>query len=161
MNVAVYAESSGSIPYLRVLSAGLDTVEEAAAKYLTPYGVEFVIVDDATIPQSPYIGDAQTVTIVDGVPFFSWDLPTAKSLASSYNAKYWQNQYNAGLLGLSLRADYQLQLAIATPENERTADQVAAVEFLTGINGLQTTVDNNIAAATTGEELVQILSQLG
>ena len=161
MNVAVYAQIGGDYPALRVLSGGFDSPEDAALKYLAPEGVEWAIVDDSLIPASPYIEQSQTVVITNGVPSFDWDLPTAKSLASQYNAKYWQQQYNTGLFGLPILNDYQLQLAIATPENERTADQTAAVEFLSGINGLQSTVDANIAAAATGQELIQILSQLG
>jgi hypothetical protein len=92
---------------------------------------------------------------------WSYDLDEAKSIATATNSTYWQNQYNNGLLGLSITNDYQLQLAIATPEDERTADQIAAVEFMIGINGLQTLVQDEIDAATTGEEIIQILSQLG
>jgi hypothetical protein len=88
-------------------------------------------------------------------------LDEAKSIATATNSTYWQNQYNNGLLGLSITNDYQLQLAIATPEDERTAEQLAAVEFLTGINTLQNEVQSNIDAATTGEEIIQILGQLG
>jgi hypothetical protein len=101
------------------------------------------------------------VEITGGSPVFSWDMSYARQIATDYNADYWQIQYNQGLLGLSIKNDYQLQLAIATPENERTADQVAAVEFMTGVNGLQQSVQDQIDAATTGEELIQILSQLG
>jgi hypothetical protein len=92
---------------------------------------------------------------------WSYDLDEAKSIATATNSTYWQNQYNNGLLGLSITNDYQLQLAIATPEDERTAEQLAAVEFLTGINTLQNEVQSNIDAATTGEEIIQILGQLG
>jgi hypothetical protein len=94
-------------------------------------------------------------------PTFDWVLDEAQRAATNYNAQYWQAQYNEGLLGLSITNDYQLQLAIATPEGERTADQVAAVEFLSGINGLQQSVQDQIDAATSGAELISILNQLG
>jgi hypothetical protein len=141
--------------------AGLDTLEDAAAKFLDPYGTPYVIVDESVIPSSPYIYPAQTVEIVNNLPVFGWDFPAAQTIATNYNSTYWQNQYNQGLLGLAISNDYQLNLAIATPENERTADQVAAIEFLTGINGLQQSTQDQIDAATTGEQLIQILSQLG
>jgi hypothetical protein len=101
------------------------------------------------------------VDVSQDPPVFGWDLDYAKYLANSYNASYFQAQYNQGLVGLSISNDYQLNLAIATPENERTADQVAAVEFLSGLNQLQTSIEDQIAAATTGEEIISILSQLG
>ena len=162
MNVIVYADPSTPAPSrLQVMYAGLDTLEDAAFKFLDPYNIPYVIVDTSVIPPSPYIYSAQTVEIVNGLAVFGWDFPDAQTLATNYNSSYWQNQYNQGLLGLAISNDYQLNLAIATPENERTADQVAAIEFMTGINGLQQATQDQIDAATTGEELIQILSQLG
>ena len=140
---------------------GLDTLEDSAAKFLDPFGTPYVITDVSVIPYSPYISNALQVEIVNGLPVFSWDFPYAQQLATAYNAGYWQRQYDQGLLGLPIQNDYQLQLAIATPEDERTANQTAAVEFLTGINGLQEATQAQIDAATTGEELISILSQLG
>jgi hypothetical protein len=160
MNVAVYAEPGSSIPYLRVLSAGLDTVEQAAQKFLEPQGITYRIVDDSTIPESPFFPGTQTVNTGPAVPVFSWEFTEAQTWAQNYNAEYWQKQYDLGILGLSIDNPYQLQLAIATPENERTADQVAAVEFLSGTNQLQSSVDDEIIAATTPEELNTILSRL-
>jgi hypothetical protein len=162
MNVIVYADPTTPAPSrLQIMYAGLDTLEEAAFKFLDPYGTPYVIVDDSVIPSSPYIAHAQTVEIVNGLPVFDWDFPAAQTIATNYNSAYWQVQYDQGLLGLAITNPYQLQLAIATPENERTADQVAAIEFMTGINGLQQSTQDQIDAATTGEELIQILSQLG
>jgi hypothetical protein len=140
---------------------GLDTLEDSAAKFLDPFGINYVITDVSVIPYSPYISNALQVEITNGLPVFSWDFPYAQQLATSCNAAYWQQQYDQGILGLPIQNDYQLQLAIATPEGERTANQTAAVEFLTGINGLQDATQDQIDAATTGEELIQILSQLG
>lgn len=161
MIVAIYPESNGSTPYLRVLAPAIDDIETAAAKYLDPYGISYVLVDDSTIPPSPYFPNSQTVDISQQYPVFSWDLDEARSWATKYNARYWQQQYNQGILGLTIQNDYQLNLAIATPENERTADQVAAVEFLSGVNTLQQSVQDNIDAATNAEEIAEILSQLG
>jgi hypothetical protein len=161
MNVLVYSDPTLATPYLRVVSAGLDTLQEFAFKFLDPYGITYAEVDESLIPPSPYIGPAQTVDTSVTPPTFDWVLDEAQRLATSYNSEYWQNQYNQGLFGLSITNDYQLQLAIATPEAERTADQVAAVEFLSGINGLQQDVQDQIDAATSGTELISILSQLG
>jgi hypothetical protein len=162
MNVIVYADPSTPAPSrLQIMYAALDTLEDSAFKYLDPFNIPYVITDVSVIPESPFISAAQLVEIVNGLPIFSWDIPASKEIATSINAQYWQQQYDNGLLGLSVTNDYQLQLAIATPENERTADQVAAIEFMTGINGLQQSVQEQIDAATTGEEIIQILSQLG
>jgi len=162
MEVIVYADPENPAPSrLQVMYPGLDTLEESAFKFLDPYGIEYAIVDNSVIPDSPYIYEAQTVEIVSGAPVFGWDFTYAQQLATKYNAKYWQIEYNQGVYGLNISNEYQLNLAIATPEPERTADQVAAVEFLTGINGLQQSVQDSIDAATTGEELITILGQLG
>lgn len=162
MQVIVYADPENPAPSrLQVMSPGLDTLEESAAKFLDPYGITYQIVDDSIIPASPYIYHAQTVDMSGPTPVFDWDFPYAQQIATNYNSQYWQQQYDQGLLGLAISNDYQLQLAIATPADERTADQVAAVEFLSGINGLQQSVQDQIDAATTGQELIQILSQLG
>ena len=162
MQVIVYADPENPAPSrLQVMYQGLETLEQSAFKFLEPYNIPYVIVDNSVLPASPYIYHAQTVEIVSGAPVFGWDFPYAQQLATNYNSNYWQIQYNQGLLGLSISNDYQLQLAIATPENERTADQVAAVEFMSGINNLQQSVQDNIDAATTGEELISILSGLG
>jgi hypothetical protein len=163
MNVAVYPSNESVTPFIRVMSGGLDDVETAAEKYLTPLGISYQIVESSTITPSPYIANSQTVTLgVDGAPpTYGWDFAAAQQAATAYNSEYWQKQYNQGILGLSITAPYQLSLAIATPEAERTAEQLAAVEFLTGINTLQTEVQDSIDAATTGEEIIQILSQLG
>jgi hypothetical protein len=162
MEVIVYADPENPAPSrLQVMYPGLDTLEESAFKFLDPYGIEYAIVDNSVIPDSPYIYEAQTVEIVSGAPVFGWDFTYAQQIATKYNAKYWQIEYNQGVYGLNISNEYQLNLAIATPEPERTADQVAAVEFLTGINGLQQSVQDSIDAATTGEELITILSSLG
>jgi hypothetical protein len=161
MDVIVYTDPTADTPYLRIASTGLDSLEVFATKYLDPDGTPYAIVDYSTIPSSPYINQSQTVDVSQDPPVFGWDLDYAKYLANSYNASYFQAQYNQGLVGLSISNDYQLNLAIATPENERTADQVAAVEFLSGLNQLQTSIEDQIAAATTGEEIISILSQLG
>ena len=162
MEVIVYADPENPAPSrLQVMYPGLDTLEESAFKFLDPYGIEYAIVDNSVIPDSPYIYEAQTVEIVSGAPVFGWDFTYAQQIATKYNAKYWQIEYNQGVYGLNISNEYQLNLAIATPEPERTADQVAAVEFMTGINGLQQSVQDSIDAATTGEELITILSSLG
>lgn len=161
MNVIVYSDPSLPTPYLQVISAGFDDLETIAFKTLDPYGIPYQIVDEADIPPSPYIGNAQTVDVSVTPPTFDWVLDEAQRAATSYNSAYWQKQYDLGILGLSISNDYQLQLAIATPEAERTADQVAAVEFLSGVNNLQQQVQDQIDAATTGQELITILSQLG
>jgi hypothetical protein len=161
MNVIVYGTYNSTVSYLNVVSAGADDLETFAFKYLEPFGIPYQIVDQMDIPPSPYIGNAQTVDASVSPPTFDWVLDEAQRAATSYNAQYWQAQYNEGLLGLSITNDYQLQLAIATPEGERTADQVAAVEFLSGINGLQQSVQDQIDAATSGAELISILNQLG
>lgn len=162
MNVIVYADPENPAPSrLQVMYEGEDTLEQAAFKFLEPYSIPYSIIDYAQIPQSPFIYHAQTVEIVNDLPVFGWDLGYAQQLATAYNSQYWQSQYNQGLLGTGISNDYQLQLAIATPEDERTAEQTAAVEFLSGINGLQQSIQDQIDAATTGEELITILSQLG
>jgi len=161
MNVIVYSDPTSPTPYLRVISPGLDDLETIAFKFLDPYGTPYQIVDAADIPPSPFIGNAQTVDVSVTPPTFDWVLDEAQAAATNYNSQYWQQQYNNGILGLSINNDYQLQLAIATPENERTADQVAAIEFLSGINSLQEQVQTQINDATTGQELITILNQLG
>ena len=162
MNVLLYPDPTNPAPSrLQLVFPANDTLEEYAFKYLEPHNIEYVIVDQSVLPDASCLYNMLLVELVGGVPVFSYDVPSAKEFATSLNSIYWQQQYNTGLLSLSISTDYQLQLAIATPENERTADQVAAVEFLTGINGLQTSVQDQIDAATTGEELIQILSQLG
>lgn len=161
MNVAVYANPDTALPYLSVLSGGLDTLEVAVEKYLVPYGIPYLIVDEGDIEPSPYIRGAQTVDVSGSSPVFDWDMDLAKGIATNLNSEYWQAQYNEGLLGVGITNDYQLNLAIATPEDDRTADQIAAVEFLTGINQLQTEKQDQIDAATTGQELITILSSLG
>lgn len=159
MEVIVYSGTPGS--YVNILTPGLDTLEQAAAKFLQPFDIPFVYMDSEDIPPAPYITDAQTVTIDGNTATFGWDLPSAKQIATNYNAQYWQQQYEAGILGLSIDNSYQLALAVATPESERTADQVAAIEFMVGLNGLQSDVQSQIDAATSGEELITILNQLG
>lgn len=161
MNVIVYSDPTLPTPYLQVISAGLDDLETIAFKTLDPYNIPYQIVDSADIPPSPYIGNSQTVDVSVTPPTYDWVLDEAQHQATSYNSQYWQQQYNQGLLGLGISADYQLQLAVATPEAERTADQVAAVEFLSGINSLQQQIQDQIDAATSGTELISILSQLG
>jgi hypothetical protein len=162
MEVIVYADPETPAPSrLQVMCPGLDTLEQSAFKYLDPFGIEYVIIDSSVIPDSPYIYAAQTVEIVSGAPVFGWDFTYAQQIATKYNSKYWQIQYDEGVYGLAISNEYQLNLAIATPESERTADQVAAVEFLTGINGLQQSVQDQINAATTGEQLIAILNTLG
>jgi hypothetical protein len=161
MDVIIYANTSSPTPYLRILCAGLDDLPTIALRFLDPYGIPYVIADESVIPNAGTIPTALTVDVSSGVPVFDWDLNEAKTQATYQNAAYWQKQYNQGLLGLAISNDYQLNLAIATPADDRTADQVAAIEFMTGINGLQQSVQDSIDAATTGEEIVQILSQLG
>jgi hypothetical protein len=162
MNVLIYPDQTNPAPSrLHIVYAGGDTLEEYAFKYLDPYFIEYLIVDQSVIPDSPAIYHAQTLEIVGGAPVFGWDVAYAKEIATSMNSQYWQTQYSVGLLGLNFTNSYQIQLALATPEDERTANQVAAIEFLTGVNQLQTELQLEIDAATTGEELIQILSQLG
>lgn len=162
MQVIVYADPENPSPSrLQIMYQGLDTLEESAAKLLEPFGIAYQIVDSSVIPDSPYIYHAQTVDMSGPTPVFDWDFPYAQQLATSYNASYWQTQYNQGILGTGIYNDYQLQLAIATPEDERTAEQTAAVEFMAGINGLQQSIQDQIDTATTGQQLIQILSQLG
>jgi|688.fasta_scaffold104399_2 hypothetical protein len=162
MDVIIYPDPSSPAPSrLQVVFPANDTLEEYAFKYLESYSIDYLTVEYSTIPQSPYIGAAQLVEFVSGDPVYSYDLDEAKDIASGINSRYWQNQYDAGLLGVGITNDYQLQLAVATPEGERTADQIAAIEFMSGINGLQTEVQDEIDAATTGEEIITILSQLG
>jgi len=162
MNVIIYPDPTNPAPSrIQIVYAGGDTLEQYAFKYLEPYNIEYLIVDQATIPAAGQIYFAQTLEISGGFPVYGYDLSFAKDIASGVNASYFQAQYNNGLLGLSITNDYQLNLAIATPEAERTADQVAAVEFMIGINGLQTSVQEQIDTATTGEQLITILNQLG
>lgn len=160
MNVVVYTDPSDTTNRLKVIFPGLDDAETAASKFLDPLGIPYVIVDDSTIPVSPFFPGSQTVDITQDPPEFSWEFTSAQQWATNYNTQYWQVQYNQGILGLNFN-DYQLSLAVATPENERTAEQIAAIEFMSGTNGLQQSVQDNIDAATTPEELIQILSQLG
>jgi len=162
MNVIIYPDPTNPAPSrLQVVYPGGDTLEDYAFKYLEPYGIEYLIVDRDSIPNSGQISSAQILEIVGGSPVYGYDLNAAKDIATGINSRYWQTQYNTGLLGLSITNDFQLNLAIATPENERTADQIAAVEFLTGLNGLQNDIQTQIDDATTGEELITILNQLG
>lgn len=160
MQIAVYADPSPT-SFLHILCAGADDLQTAITKFLDPQGVEYAVMDDSELPDARFILPAITVSIDNGVATFGWDMSKATTIATQYNSQYWQKQYDAGLLGLAINNDYQLNLAIATPEGERTADQVAAIEFLTGINGLQSSVQDQIDAATTGEEIIQILSNLG
>jgi hypothetical protein len=162
MNVLLYPDPENPAPSrLQLAFPANDTLEEYAFKYLEPYGINYLIVDSSVLPDASSIYNMLLVDISSGVPVFSYDVPAAKSYATAVNSSYWQQQYNNGLLGLSITNDYQLQLAIATPENERTAEQLAAVEFLAGINTLQAQVEDDINSATTGEEIIQILGQLG
>jgi hypothetical protein len=162
MNVIIYPNPSMPAPApVVIVSPGNDTLEEYAFKYLDPFGIGYLIVPKASLPNASYIYPSLLLEISGGAPVWSYDLAQAKDIATDTNSNYWQNQYNTGLLGLSITNDYQLQLAIATPEDERTAEQLAAVEFLSGISTLQTQVQTNIDAATTGEEIIQILGQLG
>jgi hypothetical protein len=162
MNVLLYPDPSSPAPSrVQLVYPANDTLEEFAFKFLDPEGIEYVIVDQSELPDASYIYNMLLVEIVDGAPVFSYDVPAAKEFASAQNSQYWQTQYNEGLLGLSITNDYQLQLACATPEDERTADQVAAVEFMIGLSSLQADVQTQIDAATTGEEIISILSQLG
>jgi hypothetical protein len=162
MQVIVFTRAeSPKPPYLSVISPAGDTLEQIISKQLEPFGIEYAIIDSAFIPPSPYITSALTVTFDDGAPEFGWDMDLAKTLATTYNSQYWQNQYDNGILGLSIDNAYQLQLAIATPPDERTADQIAAVEFMSGLNDLQQSVQDQIDTALTGEEIIAILSQLG
>mgnify|MGYP006299132319 CR=1 FL=1 len=162
MNVLLYTDPAYPAPSrVQLVYPGNDTLEEYAFKFLEPYSIEYTIIDQSLLPDASYLYNYLLLEFVDGDPVFSYDVPGAKDYATAFNSQYWQTQYNDGLLGLSITNDYQLQLAIATPENERTADQIAAVEFLTGINGLQNDVQTQIDAATTGEELIAILNTLG
>ena len=162
MNVILYPDPSNPAPSrVQVVYPANDTLEEYAFKYLDPYGIEYVIVDQSTLPNAGQISNYLLMEIVSGSPVFSYDVAGAKDCATSYNSIYWQTQYDQGILGLSIDNSYQLNLAIATPENERTADQIAAVEFMTGTNSLQMEVQDQIDAATTGEEIIAILNQLG
>ena len=162
MDVIVYKNPDPASNALCVMSPGLISANEAAELYLAPYDITYAIVNQQTLPDGSYIPEALTIEFDEfGGPHYGWDLPMAKELAIFYNSGYWQAQYNHGLLGLPIQTQYQLNLAIATPENERTADQVAAIEFMVGINGLQNDVEDQINAATTGEQIVGILNQLG
>jgi hypothetical protein len=162
MNVIIYPNPSTPAPApVVIVSPANDTLEEYAFKFLDPFGIDYLIVPKSSLPNASYIYPSLLLEISGGLPVWSYDLTEAKDMATAMNSNYWQNQYNNGLLGLTITNDYQLQLAIATPENERTAEQLAAVQFLTGINDLQTQVQDSIDTATTGEELIQILAQLG
>lgn len=161
MDTIVFPNPETSTPYACLVYPGLDSIEDVIEKVVDPLGVDYAIVDESTIPDSSYITEAMTVSINGGSAQFDWDLALAKQLALSYNSHYWQKQYNQGLLQLAISNPYQLSLAVATPPEERTADQVAAVEYMVGLNGLQTDVENQIATATTGQEIIGILGQLG
>jgi hypothetical protein len=162
MQVIVYSRFQAPNPtYISVISPGEDSIEQIITKQLEPEGIPYAVIDSSDFPPSPYIANAMTVVIDGGFPTFSWDIDLSKTIATSYNAQYWQRQYNEGILGLSIDNAYQLQLAIATPPDERTADQIAAVEFMAGLNELQQSVQDQIDAALTGEEIIAILSQLG
>ncbi len=162
MQVIVYSRvQAPNPPYLSVICPGEDSIEQIITKQLEPEGFAYAVVESDDIPPSPYIFNVMTVVIDGGFPTFAWDMEPAKVIATSYNARYWQSQYNNGLVGLNIDNAYQLQLAIATPPDERTADQIAAVEFMSGLNELQQSVQDQIDAALTGQELIAILSQLG
>lgn len=162
MQVIIYADQSTPQPSrLQVVYPANDTLEEYAFKYLDPYAIEYLTVDYSVIPNASYFYSLQTLEIVDGVPQFAVDFEAAKEMTVAMNSAYWQQQYNNGIATTGLTNDYQLQLALATPEDERTAVQTAAVEFMIGLNGLQQSVQDQIDAATTVEELIQILDQLG
>ena len=157
MEVIIFPGQSGS---LNVMYPGLDTLQQAAAKHLDPFNIPYKITDSSVIPPAPFIAGAQTVDFSTTFPVFGWDLEKAKELAASYNILYWQNEFKEGISNLAV-SDYQIQLATATAPNQRTAEQVAIIEFMNGINGLQNDIAVGINEADSGESIIEILSRLG
>jgi hypothetical protein len=161
MNVIIFADPQNPQPSrLNVMYPGLDTLEQSASKYLIPFSIPYRIVDSSIIPNSPFIYSAQTVDLSTPSPTFGWDLEKARDLAAKHNILYWQNEFKEGIANLAV-SNYQIQLATATPPDQRTTEQVAIVEFMIGINGLQNDIAIQINEAESGEEIIAILSRLG
>lgn len=161
MNVIIFADPQNPQPSrLNVMYPALDTLEQSASKYLIPFEIPYRIVDSSIIPNSPFIYSAQTVDLSTPSPTFGWNLEKARELAANYNILYWQNEFKEGITNLAV-SDYQIQLATATLPNQRTAEQVAIVEFMIGINGLQNDIALQINEAESGDDIVGILGRLG
>lgn len=157
MEVIIFPGQTGS---LNVMYPGLDTLQQAAAKHLEPFNIPYKITDSSVIPPAPFIAAAQTVDFSAPFPVFGWNLEKAKELAANYNILYWQNEFKEGITNLAV-SDYQIQLATATSPNQRTAEQVAIVEFMIGIDGLQNDIALQINEAESGDDIVGILGRLG
>ena len=161
MNVAVYANPYiGGTNNLCVLYAGEGTIEEAAELALDSLSIPYAIVDLATIPNGGTLVDAQTVDLSGPAPVYGFDMEIATALATKQNASYWQFQSDEALAELGLVA-YQLSVALSLDPSERTDLQQVAIDALNEINTMQYNIQVQIGAATTGEELIGILSQLG
>lgn len=162
MEVIIFADPQNPQPSrLNVMYPGLDTLEQSAAKYLIPFSTPYRIVDSSIIPNSPFIYSTQTVDLSTPSPTFGWSMVEAKKIALNYNSTYWQTQLKEGLEDLPEAEDFQVQLAIATPVNLRSENQVAIVEFMNGISGLLNDIASQINEAETGQEIIEILSRLG
>ena len=161
MRVAVFPNPYvGGNDVLCVLSPGQDDIEVAAQKTLGDNDIPYMIVEEGQIPNGGPLVNAMTVDVSGSEPVFGFDVPEAKVLSTNINIGYWQLQSNEALAELNM-SDYQLLVALSTPESQRTDEQQAAVDAINEINTLQMQTQDQINAATTGEELLTILSQLG
>lgn len=157
MNVAVYANPLTSIPYLCILYPALDTIEVAAEKALTSQLIPYQIVDSSTLPQdSKYIFNAVTVDISGPAPTYGVDMTLARTIANGSNNAYWQAQYLEGLSEMGM-SEMDVNVAIATPPEDRTPTQILLVQFVTEITIEKQSVASQLSNATTGEELNAIL----
>ena len=131
MEVIIFADPQNPQPSrLNVMYPGLDTLEQSALKYLVPFSTPYRIVDSSIITNSPFIYSTQTVDLSTPSPTFGWNMVEAKKIAFNYNSTYWQTQLKEGLEDLPEAEDFQVQLAIATPVNSRSENQIAIVEFI-------------------------------
>ena len=161
MNVAVYANPYiGGTNNLCVLSAGSSTIEEAAELALVAQGIPYAIVDSADIPDGGSLVNAMTIDLSGSDPVFGYDLDLAKDISTKQNLSYWQFQSEEALAELGLAA-YQLSYALSLDPASRTEDQQIAIDAFNEINSEQANIQSQIDAATTGEELLAILGQLG
>lgn len=160
MQVAVFANPyQGTAPYLSVLS-GTNDIEAAAEASLEAEGIPYQIIDSDDLPECGQLANAATVDLSGPEPVFGYYMPYATELSTYINTSYWEAQSQQALAELRM-APYQLAVALSVPEAERTMEQQVAVEALNEISTQQTTVQGQINSATTGEELLQILAQLG
>lgn len=158
MQVAVFPNPYESTPYLCVMYPGLDEIEVAAEKALGSELIPYRIVEHEDLPQyATYTFDALTVDVSGIQPSYGFDLNLGKTLASKANDSHWKDQYYDGLSELGA-SDLDVSLALSTPSESRTEVQQAICEFASEISQMKQMLAQQLAAATTGEELNSILA---